>query len=103
MSEDQTDKICGMIHALEERQKDNATKFFRRLDEQSSEIKVIKTSLVGNSEFKQPGIVDRVEGLESVRDMQDDKIERNARAVAIGAGSLGLIGFAIAILKYFKS
>jgi hypothetical protein len=103
MSDDQNKKICEKLDALEQNQKDNATKFFRRLDEQSSEIKEIKTSLVGNSEFKQPGIVDRVEDLESVRGMQDGKIERNARAVAIGAGSLGLIGFAIAILKYFKS
>jgi len=102
MGEDQVSAIFTKLEAIEKDHNEHATRFFRRLDAQDDSISTIKTALIGNEEFKQPGLVDRVEKLEIGHVEQGDKIESNARAVAIGSGSVGLIGVVMAVIKFFK-
>ena len=100
MGESDINKVFDRLETIEENQKEHATKFFRRLDEQDVSITTIKAALIGNAEFKQPGLVDRVEVLESGHEDQETKIADNAKAVAKWAGAVAVISIAIAIAKF---
>lgn len=110
-----------ILQKMRERAENAIDKIEKSLDAAHDGIRELKEVIVGNKEFKRPGLIDRIDAIENtaktdfflcrqrisalddeVRKLKDKSVKQAAIAGGIGLG-VGLVGaFLAKVLGFFK-